>query len=458
MRPRQLLYLALMTVLLVFALTAAWEFVLEGLLAPRHASNETSQEHWRYVLTATLAAAAAWAISGLVFLRIVARHDQVKRDLEEKETLSTQAAEMAHLGHYIWDERTDRHAYCSQEVAHLFGYTLEDYLPKFDDYDTILAEIHPDDRARYEAAWTDATDTRLPYDIEYRALTAKDGYRYFREQGRPVFEHGELIRWIGVIQDINESKRTEEALRRSEALYRETEHLAKLGNWEWDEIEDRCTYCSEELARLHGVSVAEYMRRTVSMDADLEWVHPSDRDRITRIAKDARDRQTGFDIEYRLLRDDGTALEVREVAVPVQDETGALVRSVGFVQDISERRQAEQALRQSERQLRVVTDNVPALISYLDRDLSFVSSPTTCRRSSPTWTGTCASASPTRSTLDGTASPSIRSPAVTCRMCSARNDSMRCGGASSWHCPVSGSSTRTRRISRMAGAGRFPRS
>ena len=76
--------------------------------------------------------------------------------------------------------------------------------------------------------------------------------------------------------------------RTSHGLFEETEQLARLGHWEWDEVEDRCTYCSKELARLHGVSVETYLRRTNSTQADLAWVHPEDRRGVERIIGNAR--------------------------------------------------------------------------------------------------------------------------------------------------------------------------
>ena len=162
----------------------------------------------------------------------------------------------------------------------------------------------------------------------------------------PIRDDSGEVTGLGAIAiDVTEHKKAEESVRKTQSLFEETERLARLGHWEWDEIEDRCTYCSEELARLHGVTVEDYLARATSMEADLEWAHPEDRERIERIAKRARNEGAGFEIEYRLLRGDGEVLEVREVASPFLDENGALVRTVGFVQDITERKRAEDALR-----------------------------------------------------------------------------------------------------------------
>lgn len=121
--------------------------------------------------------------------------------------------------------------------------------------------------------------------------------------------------------------------------------LAKLGRWVWDVVEDRCISCSEELARIHGVSVEEFLAFSTSSERDEEWAHPDDRERYAAVTRRAEERREGFDIEYRIVARDGIERYVREIAQPVFNQDGAQVQIRGIIQDISTRKEAEEALR-----------------------------------------------------------------------------------------------------------------
>ncbi len=124
-----------------------------------------------------------------------------------------------------------------------------------------------------------------------------------------------------------------------------------MGHWEWDLVEDKCLYCSAELARLHGLSVEEYMRRVASLEADLEFVHPDDRERYRHWASSLLGRGPEAVIEYRMLPARGPMVHVREAEVAIQEEDGSYVRSVGFVQDVTKRVLAELELARAHEEL-----------------------------------------------------------------------------------------------------------
>jgi PAS domain S-box-containing protein len=135
------------------------------------------------------------------------------------------------------------------------------------------------------------------------------------------------------------------ALRDSEERYRQAAELVNVGHWLWDEIEGTCISCSEELARIHGVSVAEFMAISSSMEADIDWAHPDDRERFARTMHEVKEHAIGFDIEYRIVGKDGVVRHVREIGEPIFDDNGVYVRSRGVVQDITHLKLVEEELR-----------------------------------------------------------------------------------------------------------------
>ena len=187
--------------------------------------------------------------------------------------------------------------------------------------------------------------------------------------------------------------------------------MAGFGYWEWDEIADCCADCTEELARIYGVTVDEYRTIMNCTQAWLDRIHVEDRGRIEQTVFENRGRNCGYDVEYRLLRPDDRVLNVRAVAEPTLDGNGRMIWSTGILQDLTEqrrmerelrrshgsleervrertaerrssnealkreapeKREAEDALRKSEEQLRLVTDNLPISVGLVDREERFV--------------------------------------------------------------------------------------
>ena len=145
-------------------------------------------------------------------------------------------------------------------------------------------------------------------------------------------------------------------------LFDRAGRMAGLGYWEWDVIADRCTACSEELGRLFGVSAAEFVRRSSSTEAYCNWIHPDDCRHVEQTLAESRHKKRGYDIEYRLRRDDGTLLNVHEVGEPVFDGEGKLVGRSGIVQDVTEYRRARLELEESEALLRSIYAQMPGAV------------------------------------------------------------------------------------------------
>jgi C4-dicarboxylate-specific signal transduction histidine kinase len=148
--------------------------------------------------------------------------------------------------------------------------------------------------------------------------------------------------------EIAERKRAEEKLRQSEANLAEAQKLTRTGSWVW-EVAGRCaSHVSEEWYRIYRVDPKEGMPAWVNY---MELVHPDDRARWQETLDRATSEKSDYEIEFRIVTPDGTVKHIHAVGHPVLDDAGNPVQLVGSSTDITERKQAEEALRQAQADL-----------------------------------------------------------------------------------------------------------
>lgn len=175
-------------------------------------------------------------------------------------------------------------------------------------------------------------------------------------------------RYARLESEVARRTRTEAALRSSEARLKEAQGLARLGSWEWDTITGRLTW-SDELYRIFGVEPGEleptyedYIRR----------VHPDDRPGVEARIAEALEQDMAIEHEYRVVWPDGSIHYIRGLRKVVSDDTGSPVRMLGTAQDVTDIREAENALRRSERKYRALLETASDGIALADLDGRFL--------------------------------------------------------------------------------------
>jgi PAS domain S-box-containing protein len=182
-------------------------------------------------------------------------------------------------------------------------------------------------------------------------------------------ENGNITGIMTTCRDITERKQAETALRESEDLLSRAQEISHSGSWIMDLTANRLTW-SDETYRIFGCEPQEF---AATYEAFLDFVHPDDRAAVDEAySRSLREGSDGYEIEHRVLRrKSGEVRYVHERCVHERDDAGAIIQSTGIVQDITEHKQAEEALRKSEEKYRLMAENMSDVISLLDMNFRF---------------------------------------------------------------------------------------
>lgn len=419
-----------------------------------------------------------------------AKRREAESALGHQELLLREMGRIAKIGGWAFDPATGRGTW-TEAVAQIHDLDPAD--------ETSLAQglafYQGDSRAKIEKAVTEAIERAIPYDLELELVTAKGVHKWVHTIGRPVVENGEVVQVRGSFQDITERKQAEEALRRaherlrrfvdanivgvaiatpsgavieandyylqtigytreefergmidwraitppewlsadeqairelrergactpyekeyvrrdgtrvavilsdamlpgpeeqiaafalditerkqaehrlreSEANLRKSQETAKLGSWIYD-LAGRITW-TDELYRLYGVSPQTFV---LTAESFINLIHPNDRDAMQAWIDACMAGKKPGEMEFRALLHDGTVRYISSRGELVHDTEGKPLHMSGTAQDITERKQAEQALRDSEHKFRMIVQNSRDIIYTLSAqgELLFVS-------------------------------------------------------------------------------------
>ncbi|HXM65106.1 MAG TPA: PAS domain-containing protein, partial [Candidatus Acidoferrum sp.] len=229
------------------------------------------------------------------------------------------------------------------------------------------ALIHPDDLARHTAEWMEAVATGKPHENEVRSRRSDGQYRWQLDRGVPLRdEDGNIVKWYGITTDIEDRKRADEALhlvstdlQDSKAKLEEAQRIAHVGYWEWDLTSNRVIW-SDETYRIYGLRPQEY---PIDIAVLRKMIHPEDSEFVFRVAEEAVRGGLRTDVEHRIIRPSGELRTVHSQGDVKKDASGRPCQMFGTVQDITDRKRAEDKIREQEAELRQIVDLAPQLVT-----------------------------------------------------------------------------------------------
>jgi PAS domain S-box-containing protein len=277
------------------------------------------------------------AIPFTVLAVLVEQQQRVQQELIEEDAQLIEAQRLAQLGSWHWEPSTDTVTW-SRELYRMCGLDPDLPAPSFKEHPQMYT---PESMERLQHVVQDALIDGTAYELDLEMVCYDGATIWIRARGEAQRDvAGHIVALRGTAQDITERKRVEATLRDSEERLRLAAQAGKMYAFDWDVASDTIIR-SEEAMSIPGLT-DEPVR--LNKQQLLDRVHPEDRATFSDSIAKLTPTEPNTQIRFRLLSADGTEVWLERSGRAYFDEQGRMVRMIGMVADITERKRAEEAL------------------------------------------------------------------------------------------------------------------
>ncbi len=278
------------------------------------------------------------------------------RNLKRNEQLYKQAQALAHLGNWSWDIQTN-HIEWTDELYRIYGL---DPAVETISYSKYLSLVHPDDTQDVTGTIQKCLETHEPYDFYHRIILHDGTVKIIHSKGEALLDkNGVPYKLVGTGQDATERQALIRDFQQSDALYKQAQAIAHIGNWTYRFAEEKMTW-SEELFRIYGL---EPQSASITREEFMDLVHADDRLAVARSLDVAASEAHPFELYHRNQWSDGTVRMVHVRGGVLRDEKQHVIGIFGTTQDITEQHFIEQQLRDNQNFIQKIADATPSIIA-----------------------------------------------------------------------------------------------
>ncbi|MGZ3724114.1 MAG: PAS domain-containing protein, partial [Bdellovibrionales bacterium] len=256
--------------------------------------------------------------------------EEKKREerLRRAQKMLIDAQGIAHLGTWEWEPKLGRVVW-SDELYQIYALTPQQHTPTFQNY---LTKIHPMDRERVQKTMLEALREHKSFSHDERILRPDGSIRYLHTWGYPVLDSSQnLIRLVGVCQDVTDRALAEELGRQSEERYRRIVETADEGIWSVDKA-GRTDFVNKKMAKILGYDESELLGKDPVDFIDKEHKQ------LAKINIKLRRRGMVSHEDFKFRRKDGTQIWTNVAASPLYDSNGKFCGRLAVINDVTERR------------------------------------------------------------------------------------------------------------------------
>jgi PAS domain S-box-containing protein len=298
---------------------------------------------------------------GVAFVVDLTERKRAEAALRESEYKLRQITET--VPGLIWSNGPDgRPTHINRRTLDYSGMRFEDFM-----HHGWEPFVHPIDFPETVEAFNHAFQAGTSYNGVMRLRRADGEYRWHHARCEPLRDQqGRIIQWYGLSVDIDERKKAEDRLRRSEAYLAEAERLSNSGSAAYNETE--ILYFSEGAHRQCGF---DPLQGVPSREAMWQRIHPDDAERVNENIERAVRKKESVRNEFRVVRPDGTIVHIEAINHPVFSANGELVEILVNGLDVTERKRSEAKLRESETRFRDYAETASDWFWEIDADYKF---------------------------------------------------------------------------------------
>jgi diguanylate cyclase (GGDEF)-like protein/PAS domain S-box-containing protein len=298
------------------------------------------------------------------FFRDITARKQAERALQRSEAELGEAQRIARLGSWSWDSRTQA-VHWSEELCRMVGRDPHQPAPSIEQQASIFTA------QSYEALLVALrrcvySGQSYTLDLEFVRTDGVKGWMQGKGEAERD-ETGAIVRARGTALDITERKQAEERVRTAQAALAEAQAVAHIGSWQLDLRSDVLAW-SDETYRLFGVDPSSFW---LSYESFLALVHADDRAVLSAARQESIANRALYTVDYRVAFPDGNIRVLQERGQVFYGDDNKPLRSVGTVQDITERKAAQEALHNSREQYRSLIETTPDWVWEMDDQLRF---------------------------------------------------------------------------------------
>ncbi|MCC3434606.1 MAG: PAS domain S-box protein [Oscillatoriales cyanobacterium] len=316
--------------------------------------------HWTQNEIRLLKAVAAQMGIAIAQANLLEQDKEQRLKLQQSEASLAAAQKIAHIGNWEFDLVTNKNIW-SEEVFRIFG--LDSAAPE-PTYIELLQMYHPEDRELFQQTVSFGISQGTSYKKELRILHPSGQIRYLETRGEAIFNKSlEVIKLFGTVMDITDRKEAEAALQISEERFYLAFEASATGLWDWN-LATGEVYLNSRWKTMLGYEVEEIENSYAAWE---RLVHPDDLPLATAaINAHLAGKKPTYEAEFRMLTKFGEWKWIlAQAKVMERDDSGNPLRMTGTHIDISDRKQAEASLRNSEQREREKAQQLEQTLEYL---------------------------------------------------------------------------------------------